>query len=74
MSAIGKEGERGRVFARKLQEIGPQRLRGGERPGKVGGRVLDADDRRAVSTFIELILGAHVKKVAPKLLKPRKDA
>jgi predicted DNA-binding protein len=34
---------------------------------------LAKEDRRSVSSYIEIVLDLHVKKVAPKLLKPRRE-
>ena len=36
-------------------------------------KTLAANDRRSVSTYIELVLEEHVKKTAPKLLKTKRD-
>jgi hypothetical protein len=33
---------------------------------------LAEQDRRSVSTYIEMVLEAHVKATSPKLLKPKR--
>lgn len=50
-AAVGVEGQRGRILARKLDEVlaaGDALLRGA---GKVGGRILDADDPGQLRQF-----------------------